>query len=65
MPQSLMSTAEVAEAAGVAVKTIHRWVGEGLIEPTVKGPGKTGALLFDPRDVRLLLATKPRKGDAA
>ena len=56
MQTDLIPTAEVASLAGVAVKTIHRWVADGRITPAVVAPGPTGARLFDRRDVQLLLA---------
>lgn len=52
----LLSTAQVAAAAGVSVKTVHRWVDAERIIPAVVGPGPKGARLFDRRDVALLLA---------
>lgn len=47
MPE-LLTTAQVAQAAGVSVRTIARWVKSGRIAPALQGPGETGAYLFDP-----------------
>lgn len=50
----LLTTAEAAEAAGVSVRTVARYVERGLLAPAVRLPGLRGALLFDPRDVERL-----------
>jgi len=50
----LLSTADIARQHGVHVRTVHRWVEKGQLTPTLKAPGKTGALLFHPDDVARL-----------
>lgn len=42
----LLSTAEAAERAGVNVRTIHRWVATGRLDPFHKLPGGTGSYVF-------------------
>jgi DNA-binding transcriptional MerR regulator len=46
MPTDYLSTGELAEARGVTVKTVLRWVAAGKVTPAMKLPGKTGAYLF-------------------
>jgi excisionase family DNA binding protein len=58
MNTDLLSTAEVAERAGVSIRTVARWVDAGRLTPVVIAPGPTGARLFDPRDVALFLAAE-------
>lgn len=53
-----VTTAELAEAYGVTVRTISRWVNTGRLTPTVKFPGKTGGYLFS-------LDALPQQKDAA
>lgn len=43
-----ITTAELAQAYGVTVRTISRWVATGRISPAVKFPGRTGGYLFSP-----------------
>lgn len=52
----LITAAEVAERAGVAVKTVHRWAESGRIKTAMQGPGLRGARFFRPKDVERLLA---------
>lgn len=47
IPQYL-STAEVAEAKGVDVRTIHRMVERGELTPVIKGKGIRGPMWFTP-----------------
>ncbi len=47
----LMTTAEVAAAWGVNVRTVNRDVKRGTLQPAAKAPGLRGAHLFDPKDV--------------
>ena len=47
MQSNYLSTSELAEARGVTVKTVLRWVAAGKLTPAMKLPGKTGAYLFD------------------
>lgn len=48
---AIVGTAEAAELLGVSVRTIHRMTAKGLISPTGKLPGPTGAYLFGRADV--------------
>ena len=50
----LMTTAEVAERAGVHIRTVHRWVRSGRLSPAMKGPGSTGPMFFRRGDVEAL-----------
>ena len=52
----LLTAAQVAEMAGVARRTVTRWVEKGKLTPALRLPGETGALLFAPGDVDALLA---------
>lgn len=54
MPTELLATRQVADALGIDVSTISRWVKEGRISPAMRLPGKTGAMLFTPKDVERL-----------
>mgnify|MGYP001366195301 CR=1 FL=1 len=47
----LIPTAEVARIYGCDVRTVHRMVRDGRLEPAIKAPGKRGALLFRREDV--------------
>lgn len=44
----LLTTTQAAERRGVSVRTIHRAVADGRLEPAAKIPGSTGTYLFDP-----------------
>lgn len=59
MPDPI-GTAEAAQRLGVDVSTVSRWVASGRLKPLYRLPTKTGAMLFDPRDVDRL-ATQRRK----
>lgn len=63
MPPDLIGTTEAAKRKGVDRSTFFRWVQLKRIEPVMKLPGKTGAMLFDPAEVDAL-ETEPA-GDAA
>ena len=52
----LLTAAQVAEMAGVARRTVTRWVEKGKLTPAHRLPGETGALLFAPADVEALLS---------
>lgn len=55
MPKpDLLPTSAVAQRLGVHVRTIHRWVNEGVLIPVVRTPGIRGAYLFDRADVERL-----------
>lgn len=54
MTQNPIPSAEVCEALHIDRSTLSRWVASGRITPTIKLPGKTGAFLFDPKDVERL-----------
>ena len=54
-----MTTAEVAAALQVSVKTITRWVASERLIPVKRLPGKRGAYLFDPADVSAMIAGEP------
>lgn len=57
MPKDdLITTVDVANALGVHVRTVHRMVSAGRLEPAVKVPGMRGAYLFHRADVDALLA---------
>lgn len=53
-----ITTAELAQAYGVTVRTISRWVAIGRLVPAVKFPGRTGGYLFGPEAL-------PERQDAA
>jgi len=46
-----LETSRVAEALGVDVRTIHRWVEAGRITPVYKLPGLRGPYLFTAAEV--------------
>lgn len=54
MPNDAITTAEVAALLGVDRRTVHRMVAAGTLSPTLKLPGRTGALLFARADVEAL-----------
>jgi excisionase family DNA binding protein len=54
--QRLMTTAEVAERAGVDVRTVARWANAGRLTPSVQFPGLRGPRMFDTDDVEQFLA---------
>ena len=56
---TLVSTAEAADALGVSIKTITRWVTSKKLTPITRLPGKRGAMFFDGRDIEALLAQEP------
>lgn len=53
---NLIGTTEAAQRLGVDRSTFFRWVQTGKVQPAVKMPGRTGALLFDPADIDALVA---------
>ncbi len=48
---NLLTTTQVAALLGVSVRTVHRMVAAGHLDPAVKAPGTRGAYLFDPDSV--------------
>jgi DNA-binding transcriptional MerR regulator len=57
MPNDLLSSADVADLAGVSVATISREVTRGNLKPHIDKPGYR---LFHPRDVRKWLKTRDK-----
>lgn len=53
---NLITTAQVAERAGVSRRAVTRWVDAGRLTPTQQLPGLRGALLFDAETVDAFLA---------
>lgn len=53
-PTSLMATVQVCERIGIDRSTLSRYVTLGRIQPTMRLPGRNGAMLFDPNDVAAL-----------
>lgn len=53
-----ITTAEVADLAGVSVKTVTRWAASGALPPLHKLSGLRGAYLFDPRAVEKFRAQR-------
>lgn len=52
------TTHEVASQLSVDRSTVRRLVDRGVLTPTMKLPGKTGAYLFDRSDVEALKETR-------
>lgn len=53
----LLTTAQVAERAGVSARTIMRWAEAGHLPIAQRLPGKTGSLLFSEAAVAAFLRT--------
>lgn len=53
-----ITTLEVARTLGLHVRSVHRLVDNGVLTPTQKLPGKTGAYLFDREAVERLAAER-------
>lgn len=51
-----MTTADVADRAGVSVRTVARWARGGYLKPAFQSPGIRGPFLFSERDVDRFLA---------
>jgi predicted site-specific integrase-resolvase len=47
----LMPSVEVCDALGIDRSTLSRWVASGRIRPTVRAPGRRGAMFFTRPDV--------------
>lgn len=60
MPDPI-GTAEAAQRLGVDVSTISRWVASGRLTPLFRLPAKTGAMLFDPREVDRVARQRAKK----
>ena len=54
MPETTITTAEAAEILGKTVATVNRLVLIGRLTPARKLPGKTGAYLFNRKDIERL-----------
>lgn len=54
----LITAAEVARIYGCHVRTVHRLVERGDLEPAMKAPGLRGALFFRRNDVLRLAAER-------
>ena len=46
-----LTTLAAADLLGKDVRTIHRWVAAGLLNPVMKFPGQTGGYLFSRAEV--------------
>lgn len=55
-----MTTKEVADLLGVSVPTVHRLVQRGDLTAAAKAPGRRGAFLFDPQEVKRYAAERSR-----
>jgi len=55
---AMMTTAEVAAALGVSIKTVTRWVASERLTPVHRLPGLRGAMLFAAEDVEALRASR-------
>ena len=55
MPNTnLIGSAQACQVLDIDKSTLSRWVKAGVITPEIKLPGKSGAMLFDPRKVNAL-----------
>jgi predicted site-specific integrase-resolvase len=54
----LVGLREAAEILNVDRSTLFRWVQLGKVEPTMKLPGATGAMLFDRAEMQRLAAER-------
>ena len=43
----LLTSAQVAKAHGISLRTLRRWIADGRVTPITKLPGRTGGYLFD------------------
>lgn len=55
-PQTLIPTAQVAEAIGVTPSAVARMVKAGRLTPAAKAPGLRGCMFFERGDVERLKA---------
>lgn len=58
MTADLMSTLQVAKAAGVTVPTVTRWVADGKLVPAHKADGLRGAYVFERTEVERWLTAR-------
>jgi DNA-binding transcriptional MerR regulator len=52
-----LTTLAAADLLGKDVRTIHRWVAAGLLNPVMKFPGQTGGYLFSRAEVERVKAS--------
>lgn len=62
--QQFVTTAQAAKALGVGPMQVARDVRKGRIRPAHKMPGRTGAYLFTPEEVRRAARTIRRRRKA-
>lgn len=55
-----MSSREVSRLLGISVPTVNRRARAGDLPVLVKAPGDRGAYLFDPAQVKALVAERAR-----
>lgn len=55
---NLLTTAQVAEMTGWSVATVNRKAADGHLAVAAKAPGKRGARLFDPADVKAAIKSE-------
>ena len=53
---NLIGSAEACDVLGIDRSTLTRWVAAGKVSPSVRLPGRSGAMLFDREDIDALLA---------
>lgn len=58
MSNELISTAQAAERAQVALSTITRAVANGHLTPAWRGEGRTGVMLFNADDIDAWIGTR-------
>jgi hypothetical protein len=56
--QEIITTAQAARMLGRSVATVNRMVALGQIQPAKKLPGKTGAYLFEAREIERLVSDR-------
>lgn len=57
-----LTTLAAADLLGKDVRTIHRWVAAGLLNPIMKFPGQTGGYLFSRAEVERVKASVLKAG---
>lgn len=58
-----LTTAQVADTAGRSIRTLSRWRKDGILRPSLKLPGQTGAYLFDAKHVAEVIEQQRGKAD--